>query len=182
MEIKTISLTECSRMLESGRRLDILDVRTPAEFDRVHATGARLIPLDALDPAAILAASGTDPVYVICQSGGRAAKACQRLETAGLKQVFSIEGGTAAWEKAGLPVQRGGGKVISLERQVRISAGLLVLTGTILAFAVHPAFLVIPAFVGSGLVFAGVTDFCGMGMALAKMPWNRRSGAQCAMK
>lgn len=79
-----------------------------------------------------------------------------------------------AWEAAGLPVVRGK-KAISLERQVRIAAGLLVLLGAILGFFVNPSFIGISAFVGAGLVFAGITDTCGMAMMLAKMPWN-----QCA--
>jgi len=112
-------------------------------------------------------------VYVICYRGTRAAKACEHLQNAGLQNVYSIEGGTAAWEAHGLPVERGTSGIISLERQVRIAAGSLVLAGTLLAWLVHPAFLGIAAFVGAGLVFAGATDFCGMAMLLAKMPWNR---------
>jgi rhodanese-related sulfurtransferase len=176
MTINIISLTEIQRLRGLGKPLNIFDVRTPAEFDQVHVAGARLMPLDQLDPAAIAAArrDADEPVYVICQSGGRAGKACERLAEAGLAKVFSIEGGTSAWEKAGLPVVRGSSKVISLERQVRIGAGFLVVLGVVLAWTVHRGFLAIPAFVGSGLVFAGITDYCGMGMLLAKMPWNRK--------
>ncbi len=175
MTTNTIPLTEFRRLMELGRTLHIVDVRTPAEFARVHAVGAKSMPLDELDPAAVAAqrSGADDPIYIICQSGGRAAKACQRLEQAGVAHACCIEGGTAAWEKLGLPVERGGAKVISLERQVRIGAGSLVLLGAALAWAVHPAFLAIPAFVGGGLVFAGVTDYCGMALLLGKMRWNR---------
>ncbi|HEY8749012.1 MAG TPA: rhodanese-like domain-containing protein [Tepidisphaeraceae bacterium] len=176
----TLSLVECRRLIDSGQRLDILDVRTPAEFARVHAVGAWLMPLDQLD-AAVVSARRTgrnDPVYVICQSGARAGKACQQLIKAGLSPVHSIEGGTAAWEQAGLPVERGQSKVISLERQVRIAAGSLVLVGIILAWAVHPAFMLLSGFVGAGLVFSGITDFCGMAILLGKMPWNRRGTSE----
>jgi hypothetical protein len=83
-----------------------------------------------------------------------------------------------AWEAAGLPVTRGK-KVLSLERQVRVAAGLLVLTGVILGTWVHPGFHGLAGFVGAGLVFAGLTDWCGMAMLLAKMPWNQRSGQCC---
>ena len=82
------------------------------------------------------------------------------------------KGGTLAWDKAGLPVQRGQ-KAMSLERQVRIAAGSLVFTGAALGFFVHPYFIGLSAFVGAGLVFAGITDTCGMGMMIAKMPWNQ---------
>jgi rhodanese-related sulfurtransferase len=136
---------------------------------------ARLTPLDTLDPSAIAAQrQDGDPLYVICQSGGRAAKACQRLREAGLTEVYNIEGGTAAWERGNLPVERGRSNLISLERQVRIIAGSLVLSGSLLAWAVHPSFLAIPTFVGGGLIFAGITDYCGMALVLCKMPWNRR--------
>ena len=92
--------------------------------------------------------------------------------------VINVEGGTTAWSAAGLPVVRGR-KTISLERQVRIAAGSLVFAGTLLGAMVNPLFLIIPGFVGAGLVFAGVTDTCGMAMMLAKMPWNQRGGATC---
>lgn len=179
MSVNTISLNDFQRLLKAGRQLNILDVRTPAEFARVHAAGARCVPLDGLDPAAIAAArsSPNEAVYVICHSGARAAKACERFQQAGVGEVYSIEGGTAAWERAGLPVEKGKGGAISLERQVRIVAGSLVLVGSILAWTVHRDFLVIPAFVGAGLAFAGISDLCGMGMLLTKMPWNRGSAA-----
>ena len=176
MSVNTITIAQCQRLIKDGESLNIVDVRTPGEFARIHARGACLVPLDELDPVAIAAQRQGDdaPLYVICQSGGRATQACQQLADAGVGPVFCIEGGTAAWERAGLPVERGPGKVISLERQVRIGAGSLVLIGALLAWAVHPLFIFLPAFVGAGLIFAGVTDYCGMGILLGKMPWNRR--------
>jgi rhodanese-related sulfurtransferase len=116
--------------------------------------------------------------------------ACERLAAAGVASVVNVEGGTLAWEKAGLPVVRGK-KAMSLERQVRIAAGSLVLIGTVLGAFVHPYALGLAGFVGAGLVFAGITDTCGMGMLLARMPWNQvdvapssapssSSGACCA--
>lgn len=134
------------------------------------------MPLDAFDPAAVVAErrNANDSVYVICQSGARASKACQRLKEAGVAKAYCVEGGTAAWEKMGLPVERGRKGTISLERQVRIAAGLFVVLGVALAWTVHIAFLAIPAFVGFGLVFAGITDHCGMALVLGRMPWNRQ--------
>jgi rhodanese-related sulfurtransferase len=91
-------------------------------------------------------------------------------------EVYNVEGGTAAWERAGLQVvRREGRRVISLERQVRIAAGSLVLIGVTLGWLVHPALFGLAAFVGLGLVFAGVTDWCGMGLLLARMPWNQKA-------
>jgi len=162
----------------------LIDVRTPVEYAEVHAEGAKLIPLDVLDPKAVMSERdglASEPVYVLCKSGARAAKAVERFRAAGFDNVFSVEGGTTAWERAGLPVIRGE-KVMSLERQVRIGAGSLVLLGVLLGWLVHPAFFGLSAFVGAGLVFAGVTDWCGMGMLLARMPWNRRGceGGTCS--
>ncbi|MEM8783908.1 MAG: rhodanese family protein [Planctomycetota bacterium] len=153
---------------------DLIDVRTPAEFRAVHVRGARLAPLDQLDPGQVAAsrpADATGPTLILCKSGRRAAQAAQQLATFD-HEALVVEGGTEACVAAGLPVQRGK-RAVSLERQVRIAAGSLVFVGTALAYFVHPAFLVLPGFVGAGLVFAGVTDTCGMGLLLARMPWNR---------
>jgi rhodanese-related sulfurtransferase len=164
--------------------VELLDVRTPAEFEEVHVAFARNVPLDRLDPAAVAGRSPDSPLYVICRSGGRGQKACEMLHAAGITNVTNVEGGTLACVEAGLPVVRGR-KTISLERQVRIAAGFLVLLGAALGWFVHPGFLSLAAFVGAGLVFAGITDACGMGMLLARMPWNQRVGkppATCAVK
>jgi rhodanese-related sulfurtransferase len=98
--------------------------------------------------------------------------ACEKLQAAGYTNVVNVEGGTKAWDEAGLPVVRGQ-KAISLERQVRIAAGTLVLIGALLGYFAHPYWIGLSAFVGAGLIFAGVTDTCGMAMLLARMPWNR---------
>ena len=175
MAVDTIAISELKRLLDAGHPLDLIDVRTPGEFAAVHVDGARPIPLNQLDPAAVAAArpSADTPIYVICQSGGRSARACELLRAAGVGPALSVAGGTAAWARAGLPVHRGTRPVMSIERQVRIGAGLLVVIGVILTVAVHRDFLAIPAFVGAGLVFAGLSDFCGMGLLLAKLPCNR---------
>jgi rhodanese-related sulfurtransferase len=158
----------------SGQPLELLDVRTPVEFREVHVAFARNVPLDRLDPAAIAAArsgSPEEPLYVICRSGARGEQACAKLAAAGVS-VVNVEGGTSAWLAAGLPVVRGQ-KAISLERQVRIAAGFLTLLGALLALTVHPYFAGLSAFIGAGLMFAGITDTCGMAMVLARMPWNQ---------
>jgi rhodanese-related sulfurtransferase len=160
-------------LIQTGRHIELIDVRTPAEFREVHIPFARNVPLDRLDPAAVRGglADPAQPVHVVCRSGNRAAKACEQLAAAGL-DVINVAGGTQAWEQAGLPVTRGK-KTISLERQVRIAAGTLVLIGIALGAFVHPALYGLAAFVGAGLVFAGITDTCGMGLLLARMPWNQ---------
>ena len=148
--------------------MTLLDVRSPAEFRAVHADGAVNVPLGDVDATAYEGRR----VNVICQTGGRARQAAETLAGGGVEAAV-VRGGTVAWEAAGLPVVRGK-KSVSLERQVRIAAGLLVLIGVGLSLLVHPWFVGLSAFVGAGLLFSGVTDTCGMGTVLAKMPWNRR--------
>ena len=160
-----------------GHRL--IDVRTPVEFQEVHAVSAINSPLDTLQPSTIMAnIPASDTVYIICRSGGRGQKACEKIRAAGYTNVMNVEGGTLAWADAGLPVKRGK-KMMSLERQVRILAGSLVVVGVALGLLVHPALFGLSAFIGAGLVFAGVSDTCGMGLALARMPWNRVTGNVC---
>jgi len=178
--VKTIKPPELHQLLTKRGTLALLDVRTPAEFDAEHVASARNVPLDQLDqldPARLVEEaqiSKLEPVYLLCRSGGRATKAAEKFAQAGLDNAVVVEGGTQGWIEAGLPVERGTSKVISLERQVRIGAGSLVVLGVLLAIFVHPYFIALPAFVGTGLVFAGATDWCGMGLLLAKAPWNSR--------
>jgi rhodanese-related sulfurtransferase len=173
--VATITPGALSERIHAGGPIELIDVRTPLEYRAVHAAGARLVPLQGLDPLAVMrsrAGREDEPLYVICRSGSRGELACQRFRAAGFTNVVNVEGGTLAWEQAGLPVERGK-SVIGLERQVRIAAGLLVLLGTALGAFLHPAFLGLSAFVGAGLVFAGVTERCGMALLLARMPWNQ---------
>lgn len=177
MSIETLSPAALQKRLAEGEAVAVIDVRTPVEYDEVHAPAAVNVPLDRVSKETMAAAGCVEcgrPVYLLCRSGQRAAKAAEKLRACGFEQPVVVTGGTLAWIEAGLPVTRGETKVISLERQVRIAAGGLVFTGALLAWFVHPNFVWLPGFVGAGLVFAGVTDFCGMGLLIAKMPWNRR--------
>lgn len=172
--IQTIHVQELAKRSAQGK-VDVIDVRTPVEYREVHAAVARNVPLDALDPKSLVASkngSADEPLYVICQSGNRSSKACQKFLEAGYTNVISVEGGTKAWDAAGLPVVRGK-RAISLERQVRIVAGFLTLLGSVLGYFVDPYWFGLSAFIGAGLMFAGITDTCGMAMLLARMPWNQ---------
>jgi rhodanese-related sulfurtransferase len=158
--------------------IDLIDVRTPGEYAAVHAMPARLAPPDRLDReimAAIGKGATRTPIYLICKSGKRAQMAAEKFAAAGI-EVTVVVGGTDAWSAAGLPVVRGHG-VISLERQVRIAAGLIVLLGAVLGLTVDVGFVWLSALVGAGLVFAGMTDYCGMALLLGRLPWNR--GGNC---
>lgn len=172
MSVATIQPRQLDEQRRTGA-VDLIDVRTPAEYREVHVEFARNVPLDRLDPAELTAGRNGGPLYFICKSGTRGRKACEQMIAAGHTNIVNVEGGTQACVDAGLPVVRGQ-KSMSLERQVRIAAGSLVLVGCVLAYFVHPYFLGLSAFIGAGLVFAGITDTCGMGMMLAKMPWNQK--------
>ena len=181
MDPATITPRDLAARRQAGRPVELIDVRTPVEFRELHAEAARNVPLSGLDPAALMAARGQgegngQPLYVICRTGGRGQQASEKFRAAGFPGVVNVEGGTQAWAECGLPVVRGP-KAVSLERQVRIAAGLLVLTGTALGAFVHPAFLGVAGFVGAGLTFSGLTDTCGMGLVLARMPWNAGAAA-----
>jgi len=186
MTVTSISPRQLAELCKCGK-IDLIDVRTPVEFRELHTSVARNVPLDRLDPMTVMQARNGNrevPLYLICRSGGRGRQACEKFLAGGFTNVVNVEGGTLACVEAGLPVVRGK-KAISLERQVRIAAGLLVLLGALLGWLVHPAFVGLSAFVGAGLVFAGITGTCGMGMMLARMPWNQVQDAParlCATK
>jgi rhodanese-related sulfurtransferase len=181
--LESITPQQLDALKNQGQKIDLIDVRTPVEFREVHVEYARNIPLDRLDPQGVIEArngSAQDPLYIICRSGSRGKMACEKFQAAGYMNVVNVDGGTQACVEADVPVVRGK-KAISLERQVRIAAGFLVLLGVGLGWF-YPAFLALSAFVGAGLMFAGITDTCGMGMLLAKMPWNqvKDDGPSCA--
>ena len=170
---KTKFICSPQELADSLLQCFLLDVRTSAEFRESHIEGSFLQPLAELNPEEVKSLiKDKSACVVICGSGKRAEKAAQELRASGMDAVVVLEGGIQAWEEAGLPLERSI-KAVSLERQVRISAGILVALGTLLAWLVSPAWLILPGIVGCGLVFAGITDTCGMGLLLAKMPWNR---------
>jgi len=165
--------TELAELLAEHPEIRLLDVRTPAEYETVHIRGAYNVPLDHLgEHGAEIRTNVAEPVVLVCQSGQRARKAEEALKSAGMPNLHVLDGGVNGWVAAGNPVMRGAER-LSLERQVRIAAGTLAAVGGMLALLVNPLFALLPAFVGSGLVFAGVTNTCGMAMLLARLPYNR---------
>lgn len=169
-----IQATQLNQDLQSGKRVTLIDVRTPVEHDEMHIAGSQLMPLDRLDPAAVKAASGNaDSCVLICRSGKRADQAFQKLQAAGCDKLVILDGGITSWESAGLPLQRSEKKRLPLMRQVQLIIGVLALTGSILALTVNKNFALIPAFLGAGLTLAGSTGWCGLAILLSKMPWNK---------
>ena len=176
LEIKqaSISPSALASTLGTGTALELLDVRTPPEYAAAHVPGAQLRPLAELDIAALLAPHkpGT-PIYVLCQSGARAAQAIERLQRAGCPDGILVDGGTQAWIDAGLPVHSGQTRVLPLLRQVQLVIGSLAAAGSLLALTISAWFAILPLFLGCGLIIAGATGTCGMASLLARMPWNR---------
>jgi rhodanese-related sulfurtransferase len=164
---------ELDELLITRGDVRLLDVRTPGEYEAAHIPGAYNVPLDTLGEHAQEIRSTVDrPVVLICQSGARARRAEEALKAGGMPNLHILEGGLNGWIGAGRSVRRGASR-LTLERQVRILAGALVAAGGLLALLVNPLFALLPTFVGSGLVFAGVTDTCGMAMMLSRLPYNR---------
>ncbi|WP_066380444.1 MULTISPECIES: rhodanese-like domain-containing protein [unclassified Anabaena] len=154
--------------------ISLIDVREPSEYAEEHIPGAKLFPLSSLQPQQIT--SQGEPIVLYCRSGNRSGQAANKLIAAGLNNVYHLRGGLPTWKAAGFPTKINPRAPISMMRQVQIVAGSLVLTGTLLGAFVSPWFLILSGFVGGGLVFAGVTNTCAMGMLLAKLPYNRRMG------
>jgi len=152
----------------------LIDVRTPGEFRGGHIEGAVNHPVDAITPESVrelAGEAGERKICFICQSGKRSQRALEVCQSAGLEGAVELAGGMNEWPSEAVTKESGG--PISLFRQVQIAAGSLVLFGVILGAAVHPGFYFLSGFVGAGLVFAGVSGTCGMGVLLSKMPWNQ---------
>jgi len=173
---REISAQEAVERVAQGGAASILDVRTDVEFQSEFIEGVVQIPLDQLSARADEARAVPAPRLLLCRSGARAEMALETLTKLGLSGLTVVTGGIDAYKQAGGATESSSSHM-SLERQVRIGAGSLVVAGVLLGFLVHPALFGLSAFVGAGLVFAGVTDWCGMGLLLARAPWNQRSGA-----
>jgi rhodanese-related sulfurtransferase len=184
-ELKSLSPESIYALQQQGKTVQVVDVRTPAEFDAVHAVGAQLFPLERFDAAGVVQALGGngtgthDPIIVTCTSGGRAREAALRLLAAGYSNVHIMEGGTRRWSRVGLPVVRGKPH-LPLERQVQIAIGALVVLKVVFGYAFHPLFFVLVGAVGAGLVLAGITGNCALTRVIAKLPWNQSVSCETA--
>ena len=166
-----ITPNELSVRMHSGERFQIVDVRSAREYAEGHLPGALNLPLEEVE-ARIDDVQPHDPVVVVCWSGKRAGMACEQLDPH-RGNLTVLSGGTEAWIDAGLPTVATAHARLPLMRQVHIAAGLLILAGTMLSLMVSALWIGLAMFVGAGLFIAGATGFCGMGLLLAKMPWNR---------
>ena len=175
-QMTPISPERAAQLMRDGAVL--VDIRERDEHQREKIAGARHHAVSVLDrehPAR----PGDEVMIFHCKSGGRTRQNAERISSSlsGGIDTYILEGGIDAWKKAGLPVSLDRSQPIPTMRQVQIVAGSLVVLGTVLGTVVAPAFYALSAFVGAGLIFAGVTGFCGMERILALMPWNRQTVA-----
>ena len=186
-KVTKISPQRLHAVLDEGKNINLIDVRTAAEYRAGHVAGAKLIPMDELNAETLAAneqyagAGHEETLYLTCEYGMRAQQAAERLFDAGYQNLAIIEGGTQAWKKAGLPIQRCA-NAISLERQVQIAIGMLLVLKVLFGFTVHELFFVAGAAIGAGLITAGITRWCGMAQLMARMPWNRRRDCDQAVQ
>ena len=172
-QLQEIDVSTLKHWLDRGEVL-LVDVREPGEYLSEHIPGAQLMSLSSFDPDQLKGVS-TQNVVLQCQSGNRSAKAAQKMFEAGFSQVMHLQGGLPTWKAAGYPTWVNRKAPISMFRQVQIVAGALVFLGTVLSVWLSPWFLIVPGFVGLGLLFAGVTNTCAMAMLLTRLPYNQRA-------
>ena len=172
MTLPTVTPEKARHLLNQGAIL--VDIREADERARERIAGARHLPLSKLDEADLALHNGK-PVIFHCRSGARTLANSARLAArAGEScEAYVVEGGLDAWRKAGLPVVTDRNQPIEMQRQVQIGAGSMALAGTLLGALVSPWFYIVPGFVGTGLLLAGLTGFCGMARLLMRAPWNR---------
>lgn len=157
--------------LDEGKAI-LIDVREPDEYIREHIPQAHLVPLSGFNPGDFPKEHNKIAVFH-CRSGSRTESAVSQILATGFKEVYQLEGGLQAWRKAGLTVNENLNVPISIMRQVQIAAGGLVVLGVVLTALLSVWFIALSAFVGAGLVYAGVSGVCTMASILSRMPWNR---------
>jgi rhodanese-related sulfurtransferase len=167
MSLSIITPAEAKRLIAQGATL--IDIRDKDEHAREHIAVARNRPLGTLTDLGGV----KGPIIFHCRAGKRTSDNAGRLQQAADCEAYILEGGIEGWKQAGLPVVVDESQPIEINRQVMIAAGSLVLIGVLLGAFVSPGFYVLSGLIGAGLVFAGVSGFCGMAKLLALMPWNR---------
>ncbi|MFC0224969.1 rhodanese family protein [Serratia aquatilis] len=172
MNVETITSQRAQALIGQGAHL--LDIRSADEYAHEHIAQASLLPLTAIEKGEKLQQlTEQDVVIFHCQSGRRTAENAPLLATAVFPaKIYVLEGGLNGWKQQGNSVVKNKNQPLPIMRQVQIAAGSLILLGTILGYLFSSLFFLLPGFVGAGLIFAGVSGFCGMATLLAKMPWN----------
>ncbi len=178
MALRTVDTKTLKMWLDNNEAV-LVDVREPAEHAAENITGATLLPLGKVSKSLLPQHIGKKLV-IYCRKGGRGGSACEKLmaEDPGL-DIYNLEGGIEAWRAAGLTVASSGKAFLPLDRQVQLTIGLLLITGSVLGALFSPKWFLLTGLIGAGLTVAGVTGFCGLAFIMAKMPWNQNVKASC---
>ena len=170
MTVQTINAQQAAALINEGAVL--IDIRSNDEYGRKHISGAKCIPVSELTADKL---PKNTKVIFSCLSGMRTQSNAQNLSQCACDcgEVYILDGGLKAWEAEGLPTETNGKATLDIMRQVQIGAGSLILIGVLLGFLVSKWFFLLSGFVGAGLLFAGLTGFCGLAVLLAQMPWNK---------
>lgn len=174
MPMKTVDAATLKRWMKSGEAV-VVDVREPVEHAAEKIQGATLVPLGTVTKSSVPCCDGKKLV-IHCRSGKRSASACEKLlaEDPNL-EVYNLEGGISAWAAAGHSVAASGKFFLPLDRQVQLTIGLLLITGSVLGAIFSPEWFLLTGTIGAGLTFAGLTGFCGLARVMSKMPWNQNA-------
>ena len=174
-----MTMTITSPELRDRRNIEpnlaVIDVRTSAEFESIHIPGSLNIPLNEVEQRLADVAALEAPTVLVCQSGARSQSALEALDRAGKSNVWSLEGGMISWQAVGGETEVGASATWAMDRQVRLAAGSLVLTGILGSIAV-PKAKWLAGGIGTGLVYSALSNTCTMGDMLSKLPYNQVDG------
>jgi len=174
-DLKCLTDNEIKEWCKNGKLPDnvvVVDIREPGEYRREHIPGSRNVPRAELGNSDFHADQDKIAVFH-CSSGNRTKMCKDAILACGFKDTYCLPEGLAQWKRCNLPIIYDKSAPIDIMRQVQITAGSLVVTGVLLSYLIHPAFVFLSAFIGAGLIFSGVSGTCGMGKLLSYMPWNR---------
>ena len=172
MSVKNIDAKTLKKWLENNEAV-VVDVREPAEHEAEKIRGSNLLPLANVCKK-LLPFYENKKLVLHCRGGKRSLSACQKLinEDPNL-EIYNLEGGISAWSAAGCEIKTSGKFFLSLDRQVQLTIGAGVLIGSVFGYFISPNFFLLSAFFGAGLIFAGLSGYCGLAVLMAKMPWNK---------
>lgn len=173
MTVRTVSPSEAQELMKNGSIL--VDIRESAEFLREHVPDAVFLPLSEIVAGKnVVNVSIYHPVIFHCLAGSRTTQNADVLiRAAAPASIVLLSGGINAWKSASLPTIEDKKYPLPIMRQVQIVAGILILTGVLMGYAIDKSFFLLSGFIGAGLLFAGVSGWCGMAVLLSKMPWNK---------
>jgi len=172
MTVKNIDAKTLKKWLENNEAI-LIDVREPSEHEAEKISGSNLLPLAKVCKSS-LPKYENKKLVLHCRSGKRSANACQKLlgEDSAL-EIYNLEGGISAWSVEGCEIETSGKFFLPLDRQVQLTIGLGVFVASILGYLLSPSFFLLSGFFGVGLIFAGLSGYCGLAILMAKMPWNK---------